>query len=383
VPEGLYHYAADVNALEKLRDGDHRTALAQAATDTPTEAFIVFTGLPGRTSWKYAERGWRHVYWDAGTALGNLLAISEAHGLSARLIFGFQDAAVCHLLGLDGRTEFPLLIVALGHPIPPHTAGHPQPQKTVEAAEPLTEPVEFPLITVAQQAGTLASPEEVTAWRAAPAGTPVMVPLSPVQAGLRTDEPIDDIIRRRVTTRSMRPDPVPAELLTWAMYCATRPVSMDAVPTGHTLLTYHLSVHDVEGIDSGYYHHDGCRLLMHRPIPIEEARARSAHLCLDQPVAGDAAYTLFVGSELDSVFRSQGDRGYRAAQTEAGIVVGRLQLAATALGFGASGLTFFDDEVAKSFATDSNTMLACALGIPAASHDVVRAMDRHDAGRPG
>lgn len=35
---------------------------------------LVLTGVPWRTGWKYRERGFRHVYWDAGTLLAQLLA---------------------------------------------------------------------------------------------------------------------------------------------------------------------------------------------------------------------------------------------------------------------------------------------------------------------
>src|SRR6185295_16687519 len=30
---------------------------------------LVVTGIPWRTGWRYRERGFRHVYWDAGTML--------------------------------------------------------------------------------------------------------------------------------------------------------------------------------------------------------------------------------------------------------------------------------------------------------------------------
>src|SRR5690348_13511867 len=40
-----------------------------------TSALIV-TGIPWRTAWKYAERGLRHVYWDAGTMLSQTLALA-------------------------------------------------------------------------------------------------------------------------------------------------------------------------------------------------------------------------------------------------------------------------------------------------------------------
>lgn len=67
---GLYHFAPEVFGLEALAAGDHRPALADATADPDVAASplaLVVTGLPWRTAWKYAERGWRHVYWDAGT----------------------------------------------------------------------------------------------------------------------------------------------------------------------------------------------------------------------------------------------------------------------------------------------------------------------------
>ena len=38
------------------------------------------TGVPWRTGWRYRERGYRHIYWDAGTMLGQLLAVADSAG---------------------------------------------------------------------------------------------------------------------------------------------------------------------------------------------------------------------------------------------------------------------------------------------------------------
>lgn len=58
-------------------------------------------------------------------------------------------------------------------------------------------------------------------------------------------------------------------------------------------------------------------------------------------------------------------RGYRAAQLEAGIIGGKLYLSAYSLGLGASGLTFYDDDVVKFFsphATGKDAIFVVALG---------------------
>jgi nitroreductase len=97
---------------------------------------------------------------------------------------------------------------------------------------------------------------------------------------------------------------------------------------------------------------------------VAEAPATAAHLCLDQTLGGDSAYTLFACADLGEVLHLFGDRGYRVAQTEAGIAVGRVQLAAFALGYGATGLTFYDDEVSATFPTQEACMMACSVGEP-------------------
>ena len=49
--------------------------------DASGDTFVVLTGIHARTGWKYMERGYRHVWWDAGTMLANLLALAAADGL--------------------------------------------------------------------------------------------------------------------------------------------------------------------------------------------------------------------------------------------------------------------------------------------------------------
>ena len=76
------------------------------------------------------------------------------------------------------------------------------------------------------------------------------------------------------------------------------------------------------------------------------------------------------------VLRQLGNRGYRAAQLEGGITGGRMYLAAYAQRFGATGLTFFDDEVTEFFsphAAGKSVMFLVALGHPTRALLQVRA----------
>jgi hypothetical protein len=72
-------------------------------------------------------------------------------------------------------------------------------------------------------------------------------------------------------------------------------------------------------------------------------------------------------TDLKVLLNSYGNRGYRAAQMEAGTIGGKMYLASYALGRGATGLTFFDDDVTEFFSphgAGKNCMLVVSVGIP-------------------
>jgi hypothetical protein len=94
-------------------------------------------------------------------------------------------------------------------------------------------------------------------------------------------------------------------------------------------------------------------------------RGRTRWLCLGQDLGGDATATAFHCAQLEPILAALGAPGYRAAQLEGGVAAERLQLAAFALGVGASGLTFLDDDVSAFFGTLAAPMLTVAVGVPA------------------
>ena len=96
-----------------------------------------------------------------------------------------------------------------------------------------------------------------------------------------------------------------------------------------------------------------------------EFRKEAGFLGLGQEIPADASVNVYFLADLDPVLRRYGNRGYRLAQMEASITAGRLYLAAYAQGFGASGLTFFDDDVTAFFsphAAGKSVMFLIALG---------------------
>ena len=94
-------------------------------------------------------------------------------------------------------------------------------------------------------------------------------------------------------------------------------------------------------------------------------REESGHLCFEQALGADASAVAFIMADLGRILKRFGNRGYRAAQLEAGVVGGKLYLAAYSLGLGASGITFYDDEVVDFFlphSTGKDVMFVVTLG---------------------
>lgn len=351
---GVYHFSPLDMRLVVLRSGDYRGSIGVTAA-----AAMVLTGIPWRTAWKYGERGWRHLYWDAGALLANTHAVADAHGIEHRTLLGFNDGRVAEVVGIDGEGEMPIAVLGLGEEGQPPPSP-PLERLTLDVAPVAARPLRLPLLEVAQRAGSL-SAGEVASWRCkgGEVATPAVVE---VEAPAGPEDPIEDVILRRGSTRRMIRSPVARTALDWPMAASTRAVGIDAIP-GATLLQHHANIHAVEGIDAAAYRHTGTGWdLIGRS---ESLREISARLCLGQELGGDSAYTVFHCAELDPLLAAFGSRGYRVAQLEAGVVSGRLALCAFALGLGATGLTFLDDVVSAFYGITAQPMLATAVGVPA------------------
>jgi Nitroreductase family len=94
-------------------------------------------------------------------------------------------------------------------------------------------------------------------------------------------------------------------------------------------------------------------------------RGEARYLGLHQDLPGDASAAVFFLADLDTILTRFGNRGYRAVQLEAGMIGGKLYLGAYALRLGATGLTFFDDDVTDFFsphAEGKSAIFLVALG---------------------
>jgi len=362
IPAGLYHFHPGELALRRLRADDVRGSLAAAADAVDMAeagAVLLLTGILWRSAWKYQERAYRHLFWDAGTMLANLLALAGSAGLGPHLATGFVDAEVNGLLGVDGEREAALALLAVGRASRAVSSGELEPLELT--VSPLSaQELCYPEARALHAASSLRTPEDVRRYRAG--GKPLGEP--PVAAGPGPSfcrDSLESVIRRRGSARDFTLDPVPASALTALLDLAAAPLPAD-VPL---LNSARVIANALAGLEPGVYRFDapGCW----QPLRPGSFRAQAGYLCLEQALGARAAATIFFLADLDEALGALGNRGYRAAQLEAGIRAGRVYLGAYAQGLGATGLTFYDDDVTEFLApgTGLSPMLCVAVGVDA------------------
>jgi hypothetical protein len=293
------------------------------------EVAIVVTGVPWRTGWKYRERGYRHIFWDAGAMLAQLLALASSAGLQPRLFSRFPDATVESLVGADAVHELAVAVVSLGSG---DATLAPSGEAVAGAVD--SAPLEFPLVTAAQHAGRLDAWGEP--W---PAGAPTEAP----------DEgpTIEEVVLRRSSQRRMDA----TRGLSKSLLTTSMEVAMRGVEVPHWVV-----VHDIDGVSPGIYRWPN----LATPVRAGALRKELYHVAWDQGLARDAAFVVVSATrtaELD-------DRGYREAQLAAGLVEGRLHLAAYAQGAGASGMTFLDSMIPGLLGEPVEGLLFTCVGVP-------------------
>jgi SagB-type dehydrogenase family enzyme len=280
---------------------------------------------------------------------------------------------VRHLLSLDAKREGALALVALGDV--PSLTNEPAP-----AAEPLlfeTEPlskseVDYPAIPAMHEASSLKTEAEVISWRhevGAESPSPIsktrFIPLAPLGDGQIPRDTLEAVIQRRGSTRQFARQSISFKQLSTLLDRSTRGIPTDFLkPDQAPINDLYLIVNAVEDLSPGAY-------VLHRESQALELlkegdfRSEAGHLGLGQEIPEDCSVDLFFLADLEKILRRLGNRGYRAAQLEASIIAGKLYLAAYAQHLGASGLTFFDDDVIEFFsphAVGKSVMFLLALG---------------------
>ena len=369
---GVYHYGVHDNSLRLLREGDLRRSVVDATAGNSAansaEAMIVYTTTYWRNAWKYGSRAYRHAFWDAGTVVAHTLAIASARDLAPSVLTGFVDDDVNRLIGVTSDHEAAVAIVTLGIDQEPQPSLPTIAQLSIEEMPLSRAEIVFPAIAEMHHASSL-SGEEMRNWlspfrpthRRWP-GTLIDLPLS-----LASTKGIEETIMKRGSSRRFDGSTVTKEAFATILASALKRVPLDETAIAEAALSeVFVIVNAVDGLESGAYVYDRAESGLHQ-LKSGETRDVMSHLALGQSLGGDSAFNIYFLADLNALLPHLGNRAYRAAQLAASIAAGRAYLAAYSLELGATGLTFYDDEVVTYLGDDAQSlsvMFLLAVGNP-------------------
>lgn len=226
-------------------------------------------------------------------------------------------------------------------------------------------PQSDPLIEEAHRATELGSEEEVRAFRAGAleevsrGEEELFPPVTPLPPEELSADPIEEVIRRRGSSRLLAREAFPAPEMAAILDRALAGVPGDWV-RGRRSVEAIVMAAALDGLPAGIHgYRPGGRFRLMRQGAF---RGEAGYLCLEQRLGADAAVVTFLLADLDRALRALGGRGYAAAQLEAAIVAGRIYLGAYAQCLGTSGITFYDDDIRRFLETELDPMLVAVTG---------------------
>ncbi len=115
---GVYHYGVAEHQLSRLREGNFRREVFQAALSQEmilrASLVLVLTGLHERVQWKYVDRSYRYLMLEAGHLGQNVYLAATGMGLGPCGIGAYFDDDLNRLLGVDGHDEATVYLLAIG-----------------------------------------------------------------------------------------------------------------------------------------------------------------------------------------------------------------------------------------------------------------------------
>jgi len=116
---GIYRHLPIDHALVHVREIDNLTAHLTAATHG--QSFVghaavtfIWTAIPKRTEWRYAEASFKVIALDAGHVCQNLYLACAAIGAGSCAIAAYNQTLVDDLLGVDGYEELSIYMAPVG-----------------------------------------------------------------------------------------------------------------------------------------------------------------------------------------------------------------------------------------------------------------------------
>jgi SagB-type dehydrogenase family enzyme len=390
LPEGVYHYDAAHHRLVLLRKGNFDSYLARALGNRCDVSACFCTVFVSTLFWKnffkYNNFSYRLQGLDAGALIGQLLEVAKRLGFASGVYFQFLDRAVNNLLGISEREESVYAVIPLSaEPAIQWFAGRNEGDRECSATELCSElravqhdhyvgsrrVKESPMLIKMNEASLLESlrsirkigKEKIVHCEDEAVALPQMKRLTYDLASIsrKRFSPDGDFVMGKISQEQL------ASLLQEATASFRYRNDLDGAHENPvSRVSLYGCLYNVDGIPDGAYHYDSAahklrrvrhgdhRLKLQQGMPSDNVNLSQVPLCFH--VAGDKGHLV----------TSQGYRGYRIQQMEAGMLVQRLLLAASAIGIGGHPLLGFDarlcDEIYKMTSQGITSLIQIPVG---------------------
>jgi SagB-type dehydrogenase family enzyme len=390
LPAGVYHYDAAHHRLVLLREGNYDSYLERALGGRCDVSACFGTVFVSAMFWKnffkYNNFAYRLQGLDAGVLIGQLLEVAKRFAFASGVCFRFLDRAVNHLIGLCEQEESVYAVVPLSmEPAIAWFANRNDEAPIVSAAQLCRElpavyhdhyvrsrrVMEYPLLIQMNEASLLESlsPLRQTGGEKNGACEGQTVPL-PHAARLSYDlaavcrkrySPESDFVMGRVSQTQL------AALLQEAAASFSYRNDLDGAQEKHaSRVSLYGCLYGVEGIPDGAYRYDSAAHAL-RLVRLGDHRFRLQQgMTLDNVNLFQVPLCLHVAGDRDHLKTELGYRGYRIQQMEAGMLVQRILLAASAIGMGGHPLLGYDadlcDEIYKLAPLGKTSLIQIPVG---------------------
>jgi SagB-type dehydrogenase family enzyme len=389
LPAGVYHYDVAHHCLVLLREGNFDSYIARALGNRCDVSACFGTVFVSTMFWKnffkYNNFAYRLQGLDAGVLIGQLLEVTKRFGFASGVYFQFLDRAVNHLLGLSEQEESVYAVIPLSvEPTIWFTNGS-DIDGTVSAAELCRELtavqhdhyvrsrkiLEYPMLTEMNEASMLESTRSFQQIKAKKninfEGQEIALPhvkrlsYDLASACRKRYSPDMDFVLGKVS------QPQLAALLQEATASFLYRNDLDvAHKEQESRVSLYGCLYNVEGIPDGAYHYDSAAHVLQQVHHGDYRLQLQYGMSLDNVNLFQLPICLHVAGDKDHYKTTLGYRGYRIQQMEAGMLVQRLLLAASAIEMGGRPLLGFDvnlcDEIYKMDLQGKTSLIQIPIG---------------------
>ncbi|WP_338753041.1 SagB family peptide dehydrogenase [Bacillus sp. FJAT-52991] len=389
LPNGIYHYDVAHHRLILLREGNFDSYIAKSLGNRCDLSACFGTVFVSTMFWKnfykYNNFAYRLQGLDAGVLIGQLLEVAKRFGFVSGVYFQYLDRAINHLLGLNGEEESVYAVIPLTVEPMIWLTNRGGRDELVSASE-LCRELEaiqnnhyvrsqriktFPMLTKMNEASILESTQlfrqikerEKLNGASQVVTLPRMKRLSYDLASVchKRFSPDIDFILGEISQSQL------ATLLQEATSAYLYRNDLDeAHKVQESRVSLSVCLNNVEGIPDGAYHYDSADHAL-RQVDIGDHRLHlQSGMSIGNVNLFQVPLCFHVTGDKDHLISELGYRGYRIQQMEAGMLVQRLLLVASALEMGGHPLLGFDaelcDEIYKMDQQGNTSLIEIPIG---------------------